>query len=96
MQQNNTSCPDCGESTQLKRQKFGVLRTLSLGFLGDLGSLFVAIVLLTGISALSFTGAYGIAIIFVCGGGIYLHAKSSAYKCAKCDRVFRKQKLDTA
>ena len=96
VQQNSTSCPNCGASVEFKRQKFGFLTTLSLGFLGDIGSLLVAIVLFAAISALSFAGAYGIAVIVVFGGGIYLYARSRGYKCAKCDRVFSKQELDAA
>lgn len=95
MQQSIKSCPVCGEGAQLKRQNFGLLKMLSLGFLRDIGSLLVAILLFAAISALSFTGAYGIGIIVIFGGGFYFHAKSRDYTCAKCDRVFSKHELDT-
>ena len=89
-QPNGKSCPDCGEAEQVKRQNFSLLKTLSLGFLGDLGALLVAIILFAAISALSFTGAYGIAVIVVIGGGIILLRGSRGYKCTKCDRIFSK------
>jgi len=94
VQQNNPSCPDCGKSGQLKRQKFGLLKILSLDFLGDIGSLLVGIIIFVAISALSFAGAYVIAVIVVFGGGLYFHSQSRVYTCSKCDRIFSTQELD--
>ena len=89
------TCPECGEELKRNPHKTSFVKRFSLTFLGELSALVLACGLFTIFSALAFGGAFALALLFVIGSGIYLISTFRNYKCAKCDKIFAREDIQT-
>jgi len=86
-------CPNCGEGLKRNPRKFSIFPRLSISALGELGALILACALLVVVPALSFAVAFVLCLLVMIGSATYAISLFRGYKCAKCDKVFKKEDL---